>query len=265
MNHVMREDVRRRFVAGFTIENSSMRYWFCSRSDVFVSEPFNTLKDHSELVDFIFRISFASEQELGWDTSIPLYEPSLRIGKPQYNIAVRDGEKGTTKPFRTRRLISNIGADPLSGRGTRVWEAIELGGEDGEEMSGTGSTCVLKDFWVDNDRMREGAILAQIPVDANARGPESDEKRTMDNCVLNVLTYGDVHVDGDPDKTRNWDFPTVNKLIEDKVDPKSSTQVYASHSVVGGMTLEAETGADKGAKMDTTIPKIILYYKKTHH
>ena len=44
MNHIMREDVRRRFVAGFTIEDSSMRYWFCSRSDVFVSDSFDMLR-----------------------------------------------------------------------------------------------------------------------------------------------------------------------------------------------------------------------------
>lgn len=41
MNHLMREDARRRFVIGFTIENVEMRLWYCSRSDVFVSKPFN--------------------------------------------------------------------------------------------------------------------------------------------------------------------------------------------------------------------------------
>ena len=44
MNHIMREDVRRRFVIGFTSEDATMRFWFCSRSDVFVSEPFDFLK-----------------------------------------------------------------------------------------------------------------------------------------------------------------------------------------------------------------------------
>ena len=43
MSHMMREDARRRFVIGFTIEKSNMRFWFCSRSDVFMSEGFNML------------------------------------------------------------------------------------------------------------------------------------------------------------------------------------------------------------------------------
>ena len=41
MNHVMREDVRRRFTFGYTMENTQMRLWFASRSDILVSEPFN--------------------------------------------------------------------------------------------------------------------------------------------------------------------------------------------------------------------------------
>ena len=41
MQHIMREDARRRFVIGYTIEDSSMRLWFCNRSDILVTEPFD--------------------------------------------------------------------------------------------------------------------------------------------------------------------------------------------------------------------------------
>lgn len=44
MNHLMREDARRRFVIGFTIEDVNMRLWYCSRSDVFVSETLDWQK-----------------------------------------------------------------------------------------------------------------------------------------------------------------------------------------------------------------------------
>lgn len=43
MNHVMRESLRRRFVFGYTIEDTIMRLWFLSRSDVFVCEHFDFL------------------------------------------------------------------------------------------------------------------------------------------------------------------------------------------------------------------------------
>ena len=37
----MREDPTRRFVVGYTIENTNMRLWFGSRTDALVTEPFN--------------------------------------------------------------------------------------------------------------------------------------------------------------------------------------------------------------------------------
>lgn len=43
MNHIMREDARRRFVIGFSIDDCDMRLWYFSRSDAYVSEPFNFL------------------------------------------------------------------------------------------------------------------------------------------------------------------------------------------------------------------------------
>ena len=37
----MREDPSRRFVVGFTIENTDMRLWFGSRTDALVTDPFD--------------------------------------------------------------------------------------------------------------------------------------------------------------------------------------------------------------------------------
>ena len=41
MYHTLREDARRRFTYGFTIENCTMRIWFGGRADIFVSTPFD--------------------------------------------------------------------------------------------------------------------------------------------------------------------------------------------------------------------------------
>src|ERR1700691_1211453 len=43
LQHVMRSDVCRRFTFGFTIEDADMRIWFCCRSMVVVTEPFNLI------------------------------------------------------------------------------------------------------------------------------------------------------------------------------------------------------------------------------
>ena len=50
----MREDGRRRFVIGYTIENTNMRLWFCSRSDILVTEQFNFTRVGDYNVFFMF-------------------------------------------------------------------------------------------------------------------------------------------------------------------------------------------------------------------
>ena len=44
MTHIMQEDARRRFVIAFTIENTDMRLWLATRSEVLVSLPFNWIE-----------------------------------------------------------------------------------------------------------------------------------------------------------------------------------------------------------------------------
>lgn len=39
--HIMENDPRRRFTFGVTIENTSTRLWYFSRSHIMVTEPFN--------------------------------------------------------------------------------------------------------------------------------------------------------------------------------------------------------------------------------
>lgn len=41
MYQQLREDPRRRFALAYTIEDAEMRLWFCNRSEMLVSTPFN--------------------------------------------------------------------------------------------------------------------------------------------------------------------------------------------------------------------------------
>ncbi|KIP12353.1 hypothetical protein PHLGIDRAFT_113828 [Phlebiopsis gigantea 11061_1 CR5-6] len=287
MNHMMREDARRRFVIGFTIDNADMRYWFCSRSDVFMSTSFNWLTDHDVLVDFIFRIVYATEKQLGWDQSIKLVRLGLNDNKPQYDITVTDDETMTTKTFRTKRMISNIGADSLRGRGTRVWEVVEVdaGGHekdgkscvlkdcwikkilvwevmelDAEGHEKGGETCVLKDCWVDDDRDREGKIMAQIRADAKAaqaradkvyeetKGKKPDRSavyQTINDSLLTVVVYGDVRAGQQADKTRNWSMPELVGLNKVYADSRAKVIVQTSLAPSGAVTVETGTESSK--------------------
>ena len=83
------------------------------------------------------------------------------------------------------------GAEPLRGRGTRVFEATEIDDQGCEK----GSNVVLKDIWVDKDRMREGTILAQILNEAGAKGDEC--KHQVGKYFLTTICHGDVLLDPD--------------------------------------------------------------------
>lgn len=63
-----------------------------------------------------------------------------------------DNDKGNLRRFWTTKTISSYGVEPLRGRGTRVFEAIEIDVHDREK----GLPVVLKDIWIDHDRTREG-------------------------------------------------------------------------------------------------------------
>lgn len=170
-------------------------------------------------------------------------------GPPQFDIVVRD-EKETTTTFRTKRIISNIGADALRGRGTRVWEVIELDSRGKEKDV---ATCVLKDVWADDDRAREGKIMEDIKAAAQKQGPELLE--LVDACFLTTITYGDVHVNGRKDKTRQWDLPANVELLEVKNDPREFGRIASNLAPVG--TIALEPGPGKAA--------IQYFATKTHH
>ena len=87
--------------------------------------------------------------------------------------------------FRTTKIISSYGAEPLRGRGTRVYEAIELDSNDND----SGSPVVLKDIWIDSDRMREGNILRTLHDDA-----DEIDKKLVEKHFLTTVCHGDTDV-----------------------------------------------------------------------
>jgi len=104
----------------------------------------------------------------------------------QFIITVHSNDNKKERRFRTRKIISSFGTEPLRGRGTRVYEAIEVD-EYGKEM---GDPVVLKDIWIDHDRMREGTILAQLYEDA-----DEDDKKLVKNHFLTTVCLGDVLIE----------------------------------------------------------------------
>ncbi|EED77915.1 predicted protein [Postia placenta Mad-698-R] len=106
MHHCMREDARRRFTYGLTIENRTMRIWFCSRTELLVSEPIDFMSAHHEVVHFFVAMMYAAEHEAGWDPTMQYVRKKNgkndeleldKEDKPRLDIDVRD-QDGTVAP-----------------------------------------------------------------------------------------------------------------------------------------------------------------------
>ena len=130
---------------------------------------------------------YADETELGWDPTMQRQSPREYVGDVQYTIEC----DGVT--YRTVRLISDIGAEAIRGRGTRVWEVREVKKNGGEDPT----PLALKDSWVDTNREREGKILESIRLAAKKLPGGSD----FDQLFMQAKAYGDVYIDNVQDNT----------------------------------------------------------------
>lgn len=151
-----------------------------------------SFQEHKTLIHFILSITFASASHLGFDPTItPVWNTNAGNNR-QYEITVRSRD-GTTSSFLTEHLISNIGAEAVRGRGTRVWKVRKL--VDGVP---SGDPMVLKDCWIDHDRKREGDILDQLRSSAQ----NDTHKAIFSKHFLTVNCHGDVYVDSQLDNTK---------------------------------------------------------------
>ena len=137
------------------------------------------------MIKLFAAFAFAEERFLGFDTTIQPVTGDRR----QFDITVHPhNDKENSRTFRTIRVISSYGAEPIRGRGARVFEAVELD-RNGEP---NGPHVVLKDMWIDSDRMREGTILTSL-----YEAAEDEDKRLVEKHSLTTICHGDVWTEVD--------------------------------------------------------------------
>ncbi|KAJ7094042.1 hypothetical protein B0H15DRAFT_150964 [Mycena belliarum] len=144
---VLRDDSRRRFSYGISLDDTDLRIWFFSRSHELVSPPLNYLKEAPRLVQLFLALAFASQEELGYDESMTQFKDNC--GAVQYKIQVGEAFYVTTK------LLSDHRHDAACGRTTRVWEAYR---EDDLERT----PVALKDLWTSTGAIQEGTQLLDL-------------------------------------------------------------------------------------------------------
>ncbi|KAI0922896.1 hypothetical protein AcV5_009763 [Taiwanofungus camphoratus] len=210
MHHCMRDDPRRRFTFGLTIEDTRMKLWFCSRAELLVSDSFDFMHEHRIVTSFFISLMYAKEHEIGWDPTMKFAKDGKgkiqyhSDGTPRYDITVRTPEAEEVV-YRTIGVLSDVGANAPLGRGTRVWEARKVVGN--KEY---GDSVALKDSWIDSDRDREGDLSASLRDSAASE----EDREDIDARFLTVLHHGDVYIDGNADDTRTLMTRSMEILSE---------------------------------------------------
>ncbi|TDL23987.1 hypothetical protein BD410DRAFT_786685 [Rickenella mellea] len=226
MSLVMALDPCRRATFAFTVEDASMRVWFCDRSGFAVTDEFDFMKDLDTLLAIILAFCKASEQELGFDPTVQ----RVFIGETeQFIIRCQLGNEIET--YRTMRVLSETGAQFVVSHGTRVWEVERLNSVTLERLNEP--TRVLKDTWIETTRVAEGERYRSI----KAFNWESEQDRILaSNHFLKFRGDEHVLVNGTRDTTfelirRNCLEPEATRL-----DLTASTGLFSSENLLGKST-----------------------------
>ncbi|KAJ3013112.1 hypothetical protein NUW54_g1680 [Trametes sanguinea] len=193
------------------MENTTTRLWFCDRSQIATcaSEAFDFNEKPHFLISFFLSALYADDTAQGWDPTIVRVLVAQQGGEPiyPYDITVHSvSEDGRIEQVvhRTETLLSQVSADGIMGRGSRVWTAHRVITGTGKKARLDERLVVLKDFWIDSDRKREGNIVNNLRKKAHESIALSNEqKKLFLEHIPTILHHGDVLISGSPDQTRS--------------------------------------------------------------
>jgi hypothetical protein len=202
----MRTDPCRRFTFGITVEDTQMRLWFFARSHAMVTHSFNfvtvsttviilvpfnshLLKGLDIVIHIFASLVFADEESLGFDSTVSRIQVNNQI---QYKYQV--GEES----YITTDTLADHAADFMRGRGTRVFKA--------HSESDASRSVVLKDVWLEDDRIEEGVHLENIRAvitQMQTQGTVFPGNRDPSTYFLTVVAHGRVKVGGQTEDHTN--------------------------------------------------------------
>jgi hypothetical protein len=131
------------------------------------------------MIKLVLFLSYASSEELGYDKTMRLLESN------KYEVDVG------SLTFVSSRILSDLAADRLCGRATRVFEV--------SEKSGSPQHFALKDQWIDDDRLAEGLVLENLRamIKSNVENgvfQDMDLARNPVDYFLSVKAYSPVQL-----------------------------------------------------------------------
>ena len=175
------------------------------------------------MIELVLSFSRATEEELGYDGTLRLVRDEH--GAAQYEIDVGG------RTFLTSEILSDIAADRLCGRATRVFRVCE--------KSNPTRMLALKDQWIDDDREGEAAILHRLCTQIKGAPEKLFEDMNLPKnpweYFLTVDTHGRVEVGGEDDNTKK----TIMRGCSPSMAGPSMSFVI-DKTIVGPATVESK-------------------------
>ncbi|KAJ8072300.1 hypothetical protein PM082_015859 [Marasmius tenuissimus] len=187
--HMLYSDARRRFRFGLSVDNCQTRFWYFSRAVWYVTARFDFIQAPQPLIQFILALSFASEEEMGYDPTVRRLEFE---GAWVYDYQVVDAD-GKEAWFRTKQRLYDYRWTQILGQGLRVWEAhvLDASGfpiEDVVDGNRVRRTVVLKDYWLPLEAPLESDTQGRIIAGAlSARGLEATQDEELRKYFMTIL------------------------------------------------------------------------------
>ncbi|KAI0699998.1 hypothetical protein BC835DRAFT_1329496 [Cytidiella melzeri] len=226
------------------------------------------MTDHYTLAHFFLSQMYAKSHELGYDPTMKPAADKRPRYRNQWDITVHYVEEGSagddgtevktgTATFRTIQVLSNVGAETIRSRGTRVWQARQI--INGKEQP---ETVVIKDYWVDSDRMREATIWRNMLQDA----PSDELREPLKRHLLTPLYSGDVVIGGQIDNTLS--LLRRGTALPKDLEPFATVHLAplpTSEETVPEEHPLAPQGAGIIPPQAPPPPEMMVFHDKSHH
>jgi hypothetical protein len=163
-------------------------------------------------------------------------------------------DQAENRIYRTEYMINYDGAKSLRGRGTRIWKVHRVVDEKVDKTQ----SGVLKDFWVDDDRIPETEILEKIK-------NQADLPKGFKEMFLTPIATGDVYINDKRDNTHMLIMRGAKIPSDAAVFPTRVPRTHQPLHTVTAAVVSDSNASTSVSNVGEEKLKIIQYFSKYHH
>ncbi|KAL1707081.1 hypothetical protein EV121DRAFT_278300 [Schizophyllum commune] len=247
--HMLYNDIRRTCHFSVTIERTTARIWYHTRSHTIVTKGFDIHTAAEQVVQFILFSTFATPFQLGFDPTVRRVVVDDML---HYEFEVID-LKFKRRIYRTVMIEHENPAAELYSRAMRVFKVVECGVEH---------DYVLRDYWLFDDDLtsEEWKIQSEILKHLAAKLPKEEYEKAKRH-FLTIIADGVVHHRGGRDAVPSPPESAEVYEYANELNPKSTAAKKPTVSMANRGEGAAFAGPEEPTETPPTQP-LILHGRK---